>query len=161
MPLEILISLKEVDVFFRVILGIYFPISRAEPPTAPSLFAIIWTFVISQQVHSYIAAPCVHRVWLNCCFLVHVSTNKNIFQWWAAVFVNSNIPRVITFCHFPFAPFYMFVSVCLLVTGRKRSLGQVNVLTLVCHSVEGGCGWGSGVGFPACIAGYMTSWVCI
>ena len=61
------------------------------------------------------AAPCVHRVWLNYCFLVHVSTNKNILKWWAAVvvnIVNSNIPRVITFCYFPLL---LFTCLCLSV----------------------------------------------
>ena len=36
-------------------------------------------------------------------------------------------------------------------TARKRSLGQGNVFTLVCHSVHGG-----EVGFPACITGHTT-----
>ena len=47
-------------------------------------------------------------------------------------------------------------------TARKRSLGQGNVFTPVCHSIN------RGVGFPACITGHMTSggsasreWVCI
>ena len=38
-----------------------------------------------------------------------------------------------------------------MVTTRKRSLGQGNVFTRVCHSVA------RGVGFPACITGHMTS----
>ena len=38
-----------------------------------------------------------------------------------------------------------------IVTARKLSLGQGNVLTRVCHSVHR---WG--VGFPACITGHMT-----
>ena len=42
-----------------------------------------------------------------------------------------------------------------LVTACKRSLGQGNVFTLVCHSVHR---W---VGFPACITGHMTRGVCI
>ena len=36
---------------------------------------------------------------------------------------------------------------CLLVTARKRSLGQGNIFTLVCHSVH----WG---GLPQCMLGY-------
>ena len=40
-------------------------------------------------------------------------------------------------------------------TARKRSLGQGNVFTGVCHSVL------RGVGFPACITGHMTRGVCI
>ena len=43
----------------------------------------------------------------------------------------------------------------LLFSARKRSLGQGNFFTHVCHSVH----WG--VGFPACITGQMTRGVCI
>ena len=46
--------------------------------------------------------------------------------------------------------------VFLLITIRKRSLGQGNVFTLVCHSVRG---WGL-VGFLACLTGHMTGGVC-
>ena len=35
---------------------------------------------------------------------------------------------------------------CILVTARKRSLGQVNIFTPVCHSVHGG-------GLPQCMLG--------
>ena len=59
--------------------------------------------------------------------------NKNIFQWCAAHFVIFPLP------HVTFRP--MFVSVCLLVIGRKRSLGQGNVFTHVCHSVHGRGDW--------------------
>ena len=41
----------------------------------------------------------------------------------------------------------------MLFTVRKRSLGQDNVSTSVCHSVN----WREGVGFPACITGHMTN----
>ena len=39
----------------------------------------------------------------------------------------------------------------MIITACKRSLGQGNVFTCMCHSVRG---WG--VGFPACITGHMT-----
>ena len=41
-----------------------------------------------------------------------------------------------------------------IMTARKRSLGQGNVFTPVCHSVHGGV-------FPACITGHMTRGFCI
>ena len=41
-------------------------------------------------------------------------------------------------------------------TARKRSLGQGNVFTRVCHSVHGNSGGGNS-GFLACITGHMTS----
>ena len=41
-------------------------------------------------------------------------------------------------------------------TTRKRSLGQGNIFTNICHSVPG---WGGG--FPTCITGHMTRGVCI
>ena len=39
----------------------------------------------------------------------------------------------------------------IVITARKRSLGQGNVFTSVCHSVHN-CGGG----FPPCITGHMT-----
>ena len=44
------------------------------------------------------------------------------------------------------------VGYALIITARKRSLGQGNIFTSVGHSVGGG---GSG-GFQACITGHMT-----
>ena len=41
-------------------------------------------------------------------------------------------------------------------TARKRSLGQGNVFTPVCHSVHRG-----GVSFPACITGHMNDQGCL
>ena len=40
-----------------------------------------------------------------------------------------------------------------IITARKRSLGQGNVFTPVCHSVHGG--WGGGVSVPGRITGRM------
>ena len=41
----------------------------------------------------------------------------------------------------------------MIITVRKRSLGQGNVFTPVYHSVHQGGRW---VGFPTCITGHMT-----
>ena len=43
-----------------------------------------------------------------------------------------------------------FSSKLIIITARKRSLGQGNVFTGVCLST-------GGVGFPPCITGHMTS----
>ena len=48
---------------------------------------------------------------------------------------------------------HILLECSLVFTTRKRSLGQGNVFTRVCHSVHGE----GGVDFPACITGHMTS----
>ena len=76
--------------------------------------------------------------------------------------------------HFNFWPTGLFcvirVKLKRLISTPKRSLGQGNVFTHVCHSVHGEGGvwlpsmhhrshdqyWGDEVGFPACITGHMT-----
>ena len=73
--------------------------------------------------------------------------------------VNQSLPRIsyLTYLVF-FHAFYEFfscrflVSFCFAFATCKRSLGQGNVFTPVCHSVQGG----EGVGFPAWITGHMT-----
>ena len=45
----------------------------------------------------------------------------------------------------------------IIITARKRSLGQGDVFTGVCLSTAGE----GGVGFPLCITGHMTKGVCI
>ena len=45
---------------------------------------------------------------------------------------------------------YALLVTCVIITARKRSLGQGNVSTPVCHLFTGE------VGFPACITGHIT-----
>ena len=45
----------------------------------------------------------------------------------------------------------IYTERCLMLSTRKRSLGQGNAFTPVCHFVHRG-----GVGFSACITGHMT-----
>ena len=48
------------------------------------------------------------------------------------------------------------------ITARKRSLGQRNISTGVCHFFCPRRGGGGGrIGFPACISGHMTRGVCL
>ena len=44
-------------------------------------------------------------------------------------------------------------------TARKRSVGQGNIFTSVCHSVHGWWGEGGYGNFPVCITGHMTKGV--
>ena len=53
----------------------------------------------------------------------------------------------------PYVPLHtdpLLLLIFTLITARKRSLGQGNVFTPVCHSDH------RGIGFPACITGHMT-----
>ena len=96
------------------------------------------------------------------------------------LFHDNYVDNQLIFLSVIITPYSLWIKNPVVITARKRSLGQGNVFTGVCLSTGAGVGfaacvtghttsirWGGGggraAGFPACITGHMTSiWgVCI